>query len=152
MRVSVIGGSDVGPESIAVAEEVGERLAENGHTVVCGGLGGVMEGACRGAIRAGGATVGILPGIDPEMANDSVTVPVVTGLGQARNVLVVLNGRAVIAIDGQYGTLSEIAHALELGRPVAGIDTHEVEGVESVESPREAVTYIEAHVEHGPRS
>jgi len=118
-------------------------LAEAGHEVVCGGRGGVMEAVCRGASERGGHTIGILPGDRVEGANDYVDTPIATGLGYARNVLVVRNGRAVIAVDGATGTLSELAFALDFGRPVAGLDTHRIEGVEHVDSPAAAVEYVE---------
>lgn len=143
MRVSVVGGSVVDASIKDRAFAVGKELARRGHTVVCGGLGGVMEATCRGAVEAGGRTIGILPGADPARANDYVETPIATGMGNARNVLVVLNGAGVIAIDGSTGTLSEIAHALDFGRPVAGIATHFVEGVEEVETAQAAVEYIE---------
>ena len=143
MRVSTIGGSSVPPETAAVAEELGERLANRGHTVVCGGLGGVMEAVCRGAREAGGETIGILPTDRRADANPHVTVPIATGMGHARNALVVTNGDAAVAVDGSHGTLSEIGLALAHGRAVAGLDTHDVAGVEAVESPAEAVDYVE---------
>ncbi len=143
MRVSVIGGSSVGPETEAVAEELGQRLANRDHTVVCGGLGGVMEAVCRGAHDAGGETIGILPTDRRADANPHVTVPIATGMGHARNALVVMNGDAVIAVDGAGGTLSEIGMALVQGRAVAGLDTHEVDGVKAVKSPEVAVEYVE---------
>lgn len=143
MRVSVLGGSSVSPETAAIAERLGERLADRGHTVVCGGLGGVMEAVCRGARGAGGETIGILPTDRRSDANPHVTVPVATGMGHARNALVALNGDAAIAVDGSHGTLSEIGMALAHGRPVAGLDTHDVDGVEAVTSPEKAVDYVE---------
>ncbi|RLM52163.1 TIGR00725 family protein [Halorubrum sp. Atlit-28R] len=143
MRVSVIGGSSVGPETAAVAEALGERLAERGHVVVCGGLGGVMEAVCRGARAAGGETIGILPTDDRADANRHVTTPIATGMGHARNALVVMNGDAAVAVDGAGGTLSEIGLALAQGRPVAGLDTHAVDGVEAVDSAAAAVEYVE---------
>ncbi|ELZ53751.1 MULTISPECIES: TIGR00725 family protein [Halorubrum] len=143
MRVSVIGGSSIGPGTAAVAETLGERLGERGHTVVCGGLGGVMEAVCRGAREAGGETIGILPTDDRGDANPHVTTPIATGLGHARNALVVMNGDAAIAVDGASGTLSEIGLALAQGRPVAGIDTHDIDGVAAVDSPAAAVAYVE---------
>ena len=121
--ISVIGGSEAGPETLALAEQVGWELANRGATVVCGGLSGVMEAVCRGAKSAGGTTVGILPGHSPSDANPYVDIPVCTGMGYARNVIVVKSGRAVIAIDGSYGTLSEIAHALGEDIPVVGLNT-----------------------------
>ena len=146
MRVSVIGGSSIPPDTAAVATELGTRLADRGHTVVCGGLGGVMEAVCRGAREAGGETIGILPTAHREDANPYVTTPIATGLGHARNALVVLNGDAVIAIDGASGTLSEIGLALVHDRVVAGLDTHDVDGVEAVDSPGAAVDYVETAV------
>ena len=147
MRVSVVGGGGALPEhDYETAHAVGRALAERDHEVVCGGLGGVMEAVCRGATKSGGRTIGILPGERLADANAYVDVPFVTSMGNARNVLVVLNGEAVVAIDGAYGTLSEIAHALDFGRPVAGLGTHEIEGVEAVETAEEAVAYVEQAV------
>jgi uncharacterized protein (TIGR00725 family) len=146
MRVSVIGGSSVSSETARIATRLGERLANRGHTVVCGGLGGVMEAVCRGARDAGGETIGILPTDRRADANQHVTVPIATGMGHARNALVVLNGDAAIAVDGAYGTLSEIGLALAHERPVAGLDTYEIAGVEAVESPTAAVDYVEMTV------
>jgi uncharacterized protein (TIGR00725 family) len=146
MRVSVIGGGTVTEAQAETAEEVGRGLAERGHTVVCGGLGGVMEAACRGASEAGGRTIGILPGEDRAAANPHVDVPIATGLGHARNPLVVMNGEAVIAVDGGVGTLSELGFAGVFERPTAGLGTHDAPGVEAVESPRAAVEFVESAV------
>jgi uncharacterized protein (TIGR00725 family) len=123
--ISVIGGEMCGPEALEAAEAVGRELARRGATVVCGGRGGVMEAACRGAREEGGHTVGILPGRGPEDSapNQYVEFPVFSGVGYARNVMVVLSGEAVIAIDGSLGTLSELAYALIHDRPIVGIDT-----------------------------
>jgi hypothetical protein len=147
MRISVIGGGRSGEDDTEVAYRVGRLIGEREHTLVCGGRGGVMEAACRGAKEAGGRTIGILPGDSAADANVYVDVPIVTSMGNARNVLVVLNGDAAIAIDGKYGTLSEIAHALDFGRPVAGIRTHGVEGVAAVDSPEDALAYVENALE-----
>lgn len=143
MRVSVIGGSSVSREIDSVAEELGERLADRGHTVVCGGLGGVMTAVCRGAREADGETIGILPTDRRADANPYVTTPIATGLGHARNALVVMNGDVTIAVDGASGTLSEIGLALAQDRPVVGLDTHDVDEVLTVNSPREAVERAE---------
>ena len=121
--ISVIGAGEPDPVIAGLAEEVGRELARRGATVVCGGLGGVMEATCRGAKSAGGTTIGILPGNDPAAANRWVDIPVCTGLGYARNVIVVRTGRAVIAVGGAYGTLSEIGHALADGIPVVALKT-----------------------------
>lgn len=117
-RIGVIGGSRLTPEEETLAERVGELLAEAGAVLVCGGLTGVMAAACRGARRKGGLTVGILPGARPEDANPDVVLPIPTDLGHARNVVIAHTAEALIAIGGSYGTLSEIAHALNLGKPV----------------------------------
>jgi uncharacterized protein (TIGR00725 family) len=123
MIIGVIGDSSCSPEEAKLAESVGELLAQRGATIVCGGLGGVMEAACRGAKSEGGVTVGILPGKNSNMANPWVDIPVVTGIGEARNVAVVKSAQAVIAIGGSYGTLSEIAYALKSSIPVIGLNT-----------------------------
>ena len=149
MRVSVIGGSRIDDETYETAREVGRLLGERGHTVVCGGLGGTMDAVCRGAREHDAETVGILPGERREAANEHVTTPIATGMGNARNVMVPMNGDAVIAVDGAAGTLSELGHALDFHRPIAGLDTHpiELEGFEAVETPMEAVEFVEAAVE-----
>ena len=121
--VAVVGGSTCTADEARVAEAVGRGLASRGAILVCGGLGGVMEAACRGAKAAGGLTVGILPGDDRKSANPHVDVPVVTGMGHARNAIVVKTAQAVIAVDGSYGTLSEIALALQNGIAVIGLGT-----------------------------
>ncbi len=123
MIVAVIGAGQCSGKMAQVAEAVGRELARRGVTLVCGGLGGVMEAACRGAKSAGGLTIGILPGFSRHEANPYVDIPVVTGLGEARNIIVVRTSQAVIAVDGEYGTLSEIAYALKLGIPVVGMNT-----------------------------
>ena len=121
--VAVIGGSQASAKETKLAEEVGRQLARTGVVLVCGGLGGIMEAACRGARSQGGITVGILPGEKREAANPYVQIPVVTGMGYARNVAVAKSAQAVIAIGGSYGTLSEIAHALQSDIPVIGLNT-----------------------------
>jgi uncharacterized protein (TIGR00725 family) len=125
-HVAVVGAGAPDTRLAALAEEVGRLLARSGAVVVCGGLGGVMEAACRGAKAEGGTTVGILPGLDRQDANPWVDVAIPTGLGEARNALVVRAADVLIAIGGEYGTLSEIALALKTGKPVVGIDTWEL--------------------------
>ena len=149
MRISVIGGSTVTESEAETAAAVGRRLADRGHTVVCGGYGGVMTAACRGASAAGGRTIGILSSDDPADANPYVDEPIATGLGHARNALVVMNGDAAIAIDGGGGTLSELGYAAVYDRPAAGLGTHEVAHVEAVDTPEEAVRYVETAVDAG---
>ncbi|MEF8775859.1 MAG: TIGR00725 family protein [Haloarculaceae archaeon] len=152
MYVSVIGGGTCTDEEAEVAAAVGREIADRGHDLICGGRDGVMAAACRGAHEAGGHTVGILPGPDRGEANEFVETAIATGMENARNVLVVLNGDGVVAVDGGTGTLSELGHALDLGRPVAGLGTHRVEGVPGVEhvsSAREALDYVEGAVGTG---
>ena len=121
--ISVIGGRYPSPQARDYAEEVGKELARNGAAVACGGLIGVMEAVCKGAKSEGGLTIGILPGDEPEAANPYVDLPICTGIMYARNMVVVKTGRAVIAIDGSFGTMSEIGHALAEDIPVIGLDT-----------------------------
>jgi uncharacterized protein (TIGR00725 family) len=125
MIIAVIGGEEASPEVARLAEEVGRELARRGCTIVCGGGAGVMEAACRGARAEGGHTIGILPGHNAAESppNEYVEFPIFTGLGYARNSMVVLSAQAVIAIDGAYGTLSEIAYALIHDVPIIGLDT-----------------------------
>jgi uncharacterized protein (TIGR00725 family) len=137
--VAVVGAGDASNAELEAAETVGRELARRGVVVVCGGLGGVMAAVCRGAASAGGLTVGILPGADRSAANEWVRVAIPTGLGEVRNALVVRAADAVVAVGGAYGTLSEIALALKRGIPVVGLGTWEIDGVERVDSPADAV-------------
>ncbi|MBE9507981.1 MAG: TIGR00725 family protein [Chloroflexi bacterium] len=125
--IAVIGGSAPTPEETAAAEAVGRALAEAGAVLICGGCGGVMEAACRGAKSAGGLTIGILPGTDRSEANPYVDIPIVTGIRCARNVIIARTAQAAIAVGGSYGTLSEIAFALSSDTPVVGLGTWEVQ-------------------------
>jgi len=124
--IAVIGSGDCSPEEAGLAEAVGRELARNGATLICGGLGGVMAAACKGASSEGGVTIGILPGDIRQMANPYIQIPIVTGMGQARNVIVVKSAQAVIAIGGSFGTLSEISHARQNKIPVIGLQTWEL--------------------------
>lgn len=123
LTIAVVGSGAAGGATDAAAHRVGALLAAAGAVVVCGGLGGVMAAVCRGAQEAGGTTVGLLPGADARAANPWVGIALPTGLGEARNVLVVRAGHAVIAVGGGYGTLSELAFAHKLDIPVVGLDT-----------------------------
>lgn len=123
LTIAVCGGQFCDKSSLQIAEETGRAIAEAGATLICGGLTGVMEAACRGAHRAGGVTIGILPESDPSTANPWVTHAIATGIGHARNLIIVNSAQAVIAIDGEFGTLSEIAFAAKLKRPIVGIGT-----------------------------
>jgi uncharacterized protein (TIGR00725 family) len=154
--VAVIGSGDATEEETALAVRVGAAVATSGASLVCGGLGGVMEAACRGAKEAGGTTVGILPGHDRLAANSYVDIAIATGLGEMRNAIVVGCADAVVAVGGEYGTLSEIALALRAGKPVVGLGTWELrrrrpdkgvpdkgetteEGIVEADDPEEAV-------------
>ncbi|KAA0002373.1 MAG: TIGR00725 family protein [Thermoplasmata archaeon] len=121
MYISVVGGEQCSKEIYDMAVEAGRRIAKLGAVLVTGGRKGVMEAASKGAKMEGGVTIGILPSMDRQEGNEYIDYKIVTGLGYARNILVVLNGDIVIAIDGHYGTLSEIAFALEYGKPVLGL-------------------------------
>ncbi|MBA7621115.1 hypothetical protein ES703_28472 [subsurface metagenome] len=121
--ITVIGASDCSTEETRLAEEVGRELARRGATLICGGLEGVMDAACRGATSQGGVTIGILPGDSRQDANPYVQIPIVTGMGYTRNAIVAKSGQAVIAIGGSYGTLSEIAYALQSDIPVISLGT-----------------------------
>ena len=148
MIISVIGGEGAPAQAVRLAEEVGQELAKRGVTVCCGGGGGIMEAACRGARGEGGHTIGIMPGRDASESppNPWVEFPVFTGIGYARNPAVVLTGDAVIAVDGSYGTLSEIAYAMIHGVPLVGLDTwdfdyhgHDGDRIVRASNPLEAV-------------
>jgi uncharacterized protein (TIGR00725 family) len=144
--IAVIGGGQCTKKEARLAEEVGRELARRGAVLVCGGLGGVMEAACRGAGAEGGTTIGILPGEDSLSANPHVQIPIATGLGYARNIAVVRSAQAVIAVGGSYGTLSEIGYALQGGTPVIGLETWSLSrngrndnSIITAQSPAEAV-------------
>lgn len=145
IHVAVVGGGHAEKHECDVAARLGRALAEAGAVVVCGGLGGVMEAACRGAQDGGGVSIGILPGADRLGANPYVDVAVPTGMGEGRNALVVRCADALVAVGGEYGTLSEVAFALQAGIPVIGLDTWElgkrgrpVDAVVVARSPEEA--------------
>jgi uncharacterized protein (TIGR00725 family) len=138
--VAVIGASQATDEDLADAEAVGNSLAQRGAVVVCGGRGGVMAAAAKGAAEAGGVVIGLLPGLDRREANEWVTYSIPTGLGELRNGLIARAADAVIAIGGAYGTLSEIALSLQGGLPVFGLHTWEIDGVQAMATPHDAVS------------
>lgn len=146
MYVSVIGGdvNSCTDEDCMRAEKIGEGIAELGAVMVCGGKGGVMEAVCKGAKKKGGRTIGILPSADRSEGNDHLDHAIVTGLGMVRNSLVVLNGDIVVAIDGHYGTLSEIALGLEYSKRILGLGTWDIEGVESYEKVDDILEVLES--------
>lgn len=138
-RIGVIGGSEINSKIYKLAYEVGTQIAKNDCILVCGGLGGVMEAVSKGAKENGGITIGILPGIDADDANPYIDIPVPTGISYARNMIVVLNSDVLIAINGKYGTLSEISYANIFGKKVIGLETWKIDGVEEAENPEDAV-------------
>ncbi len=137
--IGVIGANYCNKKVAKLAYEVGKEIAQAGAVLICGGLGGVMEEGCRGAKDHGGTTVGILPGIDKSEANPCIDLPIVTGLGYARNLLVVRNCQAIIALAGEFGTLSEIAFALNLEIPVISLSNWKIKGMLKARNPKEAV-------------
>ena len=145
--MGVIGSSNAEPELLKLAEEVGAEIARNGAAVVCGGLSGVMEAVCRGARREGGLTIGIIPSDDKRDANQYIQIPIVTGMGMGRNVMLVKTADVLIAVGGEFGTLSEIAHALNIGKKVIGLRTWKLEKAHTrnisnlveVDTPKKAV-------------
>jgi len=140
--IGVIGGADADSKHLDFSYEAGKLIAERGAVLVCGGRGGIMEAACKGAVKAGGITLGILPTEDFSVANEYITIPVATGIGTARNKIIINTGEAFIAISGKYGTLSEIAFALDAGKIVAGFGTWDIKGVVMVDTPQQAVDIV----------
>lgn len=139
MQIGVIGASRCSPEIAELAEEVGREIGKKGAVLICGGLGGVMEFASKGVKEAGGLTIGILPGRSREEANTYIDVPIVTGMGHARNVIIAHSSDSMIAISGEHGTLSEIAIGLKLQKTIIGLNTWDIVGVIKVKTPAEAV-------------
>lgn len=151
--IGVIGSSARNQREMTIAEEVGARIADRGALLVCGGMGGVMEAACRGAKKNGGTTLGILPGVDRDSGNDYLDVVVPTGMGYARNILVVLSSHGIVAVGGAFGTLSEIAYGNVFQIPLVGIETWELKEnrfpgcIEIVQTAEEAIETIFQKIE-----
>ncbi len=137
--IGIIGAGMADESLMKIAETCGSLIAKRGAVLLCGGLGGVMEAAAKGASLAGGITVGILPGDSRESANPYIDIPVATGFGEGRNMIIVRSADGFIAIGGEYGTLSEIAFALKAGKPVIGINTWDIKGVIRASTAQEAV-------------
>ncbi|HEX4209936.1 MAG TPA: TIGR00725 family protein [Candidatus Binataceae bacterium] len=141
VAIAVIGAGDARPDTLAFAREVGHCIAERGAVLICGGRTGVMQAAAAGAQAAGGHTIGILPNYDRGSANPHIEFVIATGMGQARNVIIVASSDAVIALPGEGGTLSEIGLALKLGRPVIALGAwREIDGIRNAATPEAAVT------------
>ncbi len=151
--IAVIGGSHCPDEIYELARQVGQEIARAGATLICGGMLGVMEAACRGAKEAGGTTIGILPGKSKTEANTFVDIPIITGMSDARNVIIARSADGVIAVDGEYGTLSEIAFALKFGKPVVGLRlSFDVPRVMAAASAAEAVDSLMSHLQNNPEA
>jgi hypothetical protein len=144
-HVGVIGAGECDDALAGLAEDVGRRIAEAGAVLVCGGAGGVMAAACRGAKTAGGLTVGILPGQERSEANPYVDIAVATGINEARNLAIIRTADVLVAVGGSYGTLSEIGFALKAGKRVIGLRTWDIKGVERADSPESAVELALGH-------
>ncbi|MBA7601025.1 hypothetical protein ES703_08088 [subsurface metagenome] len=142
IQIGVIGGRFCRDKVARIAEELGRLIAEQGWTLICGGRGGVMEAACKGAIKAGGVTIGVLPDSSDSKANPYLTHLILTGMGEGRNVIIVHSSDALVAVDGKYGTLSEIALALARRKPVFGIGTWDISGAKKVKDPADAIERI----------
>jgi uncharacterized protein (TIGR00725 family) len=141
MQIAVIGGAECTEEVKRMAHDIGRLLVEKGHTPICGGLTGIMEAVCCGAKAAGGVAVGVLPG-EKQEANRCVGISIATGMGHARNAIIVKSADAVIALPGEYGTLSEIALALKMGRKVISLRSWDVPGTIKAQMPEEAVELL----------
>ena len=142
MQIAVVGGGVCSPEVRDIAHRLGRLIALHGHILICGGLGGVMEAACCGAREAGGLTVGILPG-ERQQANSCVGIAIATGMGHARNVIIVKSADAVIALPGELGTLSEMALALKMNKPVVSLNSWDVCGALKAKDPEEALALLD---------
>jgi uncharacterized protein (TIGR00725 family) len=140
--IAVIGGRRAGKALLREAEEVGRLIARSGAMLLTGGLGGVMEAASRGASKEGGATIGILPQDHKGSANEYVDIPIATGLGIGRNIIIARTADAVVAVGGEYGTLSEIAFSLQLNKPVVGIGTWQIKGVQEARDAEDALAKV----------
>jgi uncharacterized protein (TIGR00725 family) len=137
--IGVIGAGTAGPDILEMAEETGRLIAKQGFTLICGGMGGVMEASAKGAKEAGGTTIGILPQPDRHTANPYIDIPIATSFGEGRNIIIVRTADLLIAVGGEYGTLSEIAFALKMGKTVIGLHTWDIPGIIKAETPGEAM-------------
>jgi uncharacterized protein (TIGR00725 family) len=137
--IGVIGAGTAGEDILRMAEETGRLIAEHGHLLICGGMGGVMEASAKGAKGAGGTTIGILPQPDRHTANPYIDIPIATSFGEARNLIIIRTADILIAVGGEYGTLSEIAFALKTEKPVIGLHTWDIKGIIKAETPADAM-------------
>jgi uncharacterized protein (TIGR00725 family) len=147
IHIGVIGAGDCSTETYNMAVELGYLISQSGWILICGGLGGVMEGAAKGCYKGGGLSVGILPGEEKDAANPFITLPIPTGMGEGRNLLIVKASDVVVSIAGGYGTLSEIGLALKMGKLVVGLKTWpNIDGIDYVETPQQAIDMIARHL------
>ncbi len=142
MNIAVVGGHRCSKKNYEIGQKIGELIAKEGWILLSGGGPGIMKASCQGAKKAGGLTVGILPSYDGKEANKFIDVKLTTGLGYARNVLIIRSADAIIAVDGEYGTLSEIAFAFNEPKPIIGINTWKIKGLKQVKTPKAAINYI----------
>ena len=147
-RISVFGGRDITPDVYENSVEIGRLLAREGYLVFCGGGQGVMEAISKGISEAGGTVIGILKGKEPEEGNDYLTIPIATGMDIARNAVLAYNCDAAVAISGKYGTMSEIAYAFQLNKPVVGYETWDINHVVHAESPEDVITKLKKELAH----
>jgi uncharacterized protein (TIGR00725 family) len=145
-KIAVFGGRIVGKDLYAETVEIGRLMAEENWLVFCGGGTGVMEAVARGVKKGGGICIGILKGTNLKEGNPYLTLPIKTGLGVARNALLAYNCDAAVAIDGQYGTLSEIAYAMQLEKPVVGLHSWDIDNLNNVNSPHEVIKFIKENI------
>ena len=147
-RISVFGGRNITPEVYENSVEIGRLLAREGFLVFCGGGKGVMEAISKGVSKSGGTVIGILKGKELEEGNDYLTIPIATGMDIARNAVLAYNCDAAIAISGQYGTMSEIAYAFQLDKPVIGYQTWDINNVIQAESPEDVISKLKKELNH----
>lgn len=146
MNIAVVGGSSCSKKDYKLAQNLGELIAQEGWVLICGGGPAVMEAACLGAKKQGGVTVGILPSQDGKEANDYLDIKIPTGLGYVRNTLIVRAAKFIVAVDGRYGTLSELSFALAEEKVVIGINTWDIPGIVKVATAKQAVAKIKSYV------
>ena len=147
-RISVFGGRNITPEVYGKSVEIGRLLAQEEFLVFCGGGKGVMEAISKGVSKSGGTVIGILKGKELEEGNDYLTIPIATGMDIARNAVLAYNCDAAIAISGQYGTMSEIAYAFQLDKPVIGYQTWDINNVIQAESPEDVISKLKKELNH----
>ncbi len=143
LKIAIIGGREANQQDLDIAYDLGKSIAERGHILINGGRTGIMEASAKGAYDAGGLTIGILPGMDSSDANPWIKVSLPTGVGLARNSILVASSNGAIAVSGEFGTLSEIAYCKQFGRPVCSLNSWDIKDVHQVKNVNEAVEYIE---------